>query len=111
MPVSAVAAPIIGAAIGAGANLIGSSRDRRAQEEQFEEARHDQNVVNLQQQQNFETMLNETVQRRVRDARAAGIGPLAALSATSGAQLPNLSIVHRRGGTGSGLGAAGQAVA
>ena len=34
---------------------------------------------NIQQQKNFETVLNESIQRRVRDAKKAGVSATAAL--------------------------------
>lgn len=118
------AAPIA-TAVGAGLSFIGGRRAQNQQAEQFAQttgindaryaqARADTLAANAQTQRNFETALNQSVRRRVHDARMAGISPLAALG-MPGANAPSFDVAQapqaaRASGTYNGFTAAGEAL-
>jgi hypothetical protein len=91
MPLNPGTAQVAGSAIGAVTSLIGGRRNRK-------ESRR----IRRQQQAQFDAMMDQTVQRRVKDAEAAGIHPLAALG-ISPSTGPTI--------TGVGAGAEGDAIA
>ncbi len=91
------AAAIVVAGIGMISSMSAQSSSRRTAREGLAQ----QERFNLQAQQNFEKVQEETVQDRVKDAQAAGISPLAALG-VGGSSLPSFSTGARRAGTGGG---------
>lgn len=84
-----IAGPLVGAAIGGpigaqfGANILGASEDRKAQE-----AANQQNIASAREQMDFqEKMANTSYQRAMADMNKAGLNPMLAFS-QGGASTP-----------------------
>lgn len=86
---------LAGAAISAGASLVGGAMNRRAQKK-----------ANRQAQYQFDQQMDYSIQRRVADAKKAGIHPLYALGASPGASPTIMAGQHDSGSAISDAGAA-----
>lgn len=84
-----------GAAISAGASLLGGAMNRRSAKK-----------ANKQAQYQFDQQMDHSVSRRVADARRAGIHPLYALGASAGASPTIMAGQHASGSAISDAGAA-----
>lgn len=93
--------------VGAIASGAGSIASTQAMERQAHYNRAFQERYNNLAQQNFDKVLNTSVERRVADAKRAGIAPLAALGAP-GAQLPAFQVNNTRGGPETSLSGVGE---
>lgn len=86
-------------------NFLGANKQAKAQKQTNREDRAFQEKWNQQGQANFERQQTQMIQDRVRDARQAGIGPLASLG-LPGAQAPSFSMAPGRAAGFSRTGAA-----